>query len=101
MLVCLYVDDIIYMASTQALANKFKQGMMKMFEMSDLGLLHCFLGQEIKQGEEGVFICQKRYTENLLSKFNMLYCKKTITPMNTGDKLQLKDGIEDADARWY
>lgn len=47
LMICLYVDDIIYMGSSSALINKFKAGMMKMFEMTDLGKLHYFLGLEV------------------------------------------------------
>ncbi|KAL0383683.1 UNVERIFIED_CONTAM: Myosin-6 [Sesamum calycinum] len=43
--------------------------MMKTFEMSDLGLMHFFLGIEINQEKDGIFICQKKYSEALLKKF--------------------------------
>ncbi|BBH09483.1 F-box family protein with DUF295 [Prunus dulcis] len=43
---------------------KFKKDMMKTFEMSDLGVMHYFLGIEINQEEDGIFICRKEYTEN-------------------------------------
>lgn len=41
--------------------------MMGNFEMTDLGLLQYFLGLEVKQSEEGIFICQKKYVINLLN----------------------------------
>ena len=56
MIVCLYVDDIIYMGSDLAMVREFKSNMMATFEMTDLGLLHYFLGLEILQDEDGVFI---------------------------------------------
>lgn len=37
-LVCLYIDNIIYMGS-KSLVTNFKSGILKTFEMSDLGLL--------------------------------------------------------------
>ncbi|RVW99106.1 Retrovirus-related Pol polyprotein from transposon RE1 [Vitis vinifera] len=40
--------------------EKFRNEMMKKYEMSDMGLLHYFLGIEVYQEEDGVFICQKR-----------------------------------------
>ena len=62
--------------------REFKSNMMATFEMTDLGLLHYFLGLEILQDEDGVFIFQNRYATELLKKFNMLNCKKVATPMN-------------------
>ena len=67
--------------------------MMTMFEMTDLGLLHYFLRLEIKQGEDGVFISQRKYAEDLRS-FNLVNCKKATTPMNINENLQLEDGTE-------
>lgn len=59
LVVCLYVDDMIYMGSCESLVSKFKSSMMSTFEMTDLGLLQYFLGLEVKQSEEGIFVCQK------------------------------------------
>ncbi|XP_038704708.1 uncharacterized mitochondrial protein AtMg00810-like [Tripterygium wilfordii] len=67
--------------------------------MSDLGSLHFFLGLEVKQGKDGVFVSQKKYATDLLKKFNMLNCKMAATPMNVNEKLQLEDGTEKANAR--
>ncbi|KAL0392995.1 UNVERIFIED_CONTAM: Retrovirus-related Pol polyprotein from transposon RE2 [Sesamum radiatum] len=64
----------------------FKEDMMKTFEMSDLGLMHFFLGIEINQEKEGIFICQRKYTETLLKKFKMESCKTVTTPLVTGEK---------------
>lgn len=52
-ILCLYVDDIIYMGSSKSLIAEFKSNMMKRFEISDLGLLHYFLALVVKQGEDG------------------------------------------------
>ncbi|KAE8732360.1 phytosulfokine receptor 1-like [Hibiscus syriacus] len=56
---------------------------------------------KIKQGEDGVFICQKKYAEDLLKRFNMQNFKIAITPMNVNEKLQLEDGTEETDARAF
>ena len=54
---------------------KFKEDMMKTFEMTDLGLMNYFLGIEVSQQKEGIFIFQKKYTKALLEKFKMNSCK--------------------------
>lgn len=48
-IVCIYVDDVICMWSSKVMMVEFNQNMMKMFEMSDLGLMSYFLGLEVKQ----------------------------------------------------
>ncbi|KAJ8774867.1 hypothetical protein K2173_018126 [Erythroxylum novogranatense] len=75
--------------------------MMRMFEITDLGLLHYFLGIEIVQESSGIFICQRKYAIDLLKRFNMLNCKVVNTPMNVNEKLSLKDGTEKADRRYF
>jgi len=67
LVVCLYVDDIIYMGSSKSLIADFKACMMKTFEMTDLGLLHYFLELELKQGADGIFVKQK-YASDLLKR---------------------------------
>ena len=57
LVVCLYVDDMIYMGSCESIINEFRSSMMAKFEMTDLGLLQYFLGLEVKQNEEGIFVC--------------------------------------------
>ncbi|XP_022865666.1 uncharacterized protein LOC111385506, partial [Olea europaea var. sylvestris] len=89
------------MGSTHSLIAEFKSSMKIMFEMPDLGLLHYFLGLEVKQGEDEVFISQRKYAIDLLKKFNMVNCKAVATPMNVNEKLQFEDGTEKAIARSF
>lgn len=51
LLVCIYVDDIVYLSSSQAMIEEFRQEMKNAFKMTDLGLLSYFLGLEVKQTE--------------------------------------------------
>ncbi|XP_050896427.1 uncharacterized mitochondrial protein AtMg00810-like [Lathyrus oleraceus] len=69
--------------------------------MSDLGLLYHFLGIEAYQDEYGVFICQKRYAENILKKFGMYGCKPVDIPLVVNEKLQKEDGGGLVDASMY
>ncbi|KAL0368055.1 UNVERIFIED_CONTAM: putative mitochondrial protein [Sesamum calycinum] len=73
--------------NNEKMIQDFKEDMMKTFEMSDLGLMHFFLGIEINQEKEGIFICQRKYTETLLKKFKMESCKTVTTPL-VGEKYQ-------------
>lgn len=69
--------------------------------MSDLGLMHYFLGSEISQEEEVIFISQKKYVQDLLKKFKMYGCKVVATPLVPNEKLRKEDGTKSADASTY
>ncbi|KAL9235697.1 hypothetical protein vseg_010436 [Gypsophila vaccaria] len=92
---------MISMGSSQSLVEEFKASMMSKFEMNDLGLLKYFLGLEIKQSADGIFLCQEKYATDMLKKFNMSYCEAAITPMNVNEKLQREDGTGPADGKLY
>ena len=68
-LVQIYVDDIIF-GSTNSIMNKeFSDIMTKEFEMSNMGELSFFLGLQIKELENGIFISQEKYAKDLINKF--------------------------------
>ncbi|KAL3498624.1 hypothetical protein ACH5RR_041356 [Cinchona calisaya] len=101
LIVCLYVDDMIHMGSSSSPINEFKLCMKRKFEMSNLGLLHYFLGLEVKQVEDGIFGLQRKYATNLLKRFNMLNCKFAATPMNLNEKLQVDDETKQTNASHF
>ncbi|KAK6122535.1 hypothetical protein DH2020_043713 [Rehmannia glutinosa] len=57
------------------------------FEITDLGLMSYYLGLEVKQMEEGIFLSQTGYAKEILKKFNMIDCNPVNIPMETGLKL--------------
>lgn len=71
LIVCLYVDDLIYRGTDQSMLDDFKQSMMVEFEITDLGMMHYFLGIEVVQSAVGIFITQKKYALEILNKFKM------------------------------
>ena len=52
------------------------------FEMKDLGLMHYFLGIEVRERLEGIFLNQDKYALEILKRFDMLECKSMATPMD-------------------
>ena len=72
-----------------------------MFEMTNFGVLHYFLGLEIKQREDGIFASQKNYVKNLLKRFNMKGCKMAAPPMNANKTQHLDDGIGNVDMKKF
>ncbi|RVX15338.1 Copia protein [Vitis vinifera] len=87
--------------SSAKLIDEFKLDMMQVFEMTDLGLMTYFLGMEIKQGKDQVFICQIKYTKEILKKFKMEDCKEMNTPMNQKEKLSKDDGAEKVEETYF
>ncbi|XP_026399950.1 uncharacterized protein LOC113295832 [Papaver somniferum] len=69
--------------------------------MSDMGLLKCFLGIEVHQSEDGVFISQSKYAEKVLKKFGMLGYNPTSTPLVVNEKLKKDDGERKVDETYY
>jgi hypothetical protein len=65
LIVSLYVDDLILTASSTKTIEEFKKYIVNKYEMSDMGLLHYFLGIEVYQDKEEVFISQKMYAEKI------------------------------------
>lgn len=101
LILCLYVDDLIYTSSSDLLVEEFSKAMMTEFEMTDLGLLKYFLGIEVTQMNDGIFISQERYFSNMIHKRKMGNCKPMSTPMNTTEKFFVEDGAEKVDAQSY
>ena len=65
LIVQIYVDDIIFGSTNELLCKDFSSCMSQEFEMSMMGELKYFLGLQIKQNEEGIFINQAKYVKDL------------------------------------
>ncbi|KAK2993694.1 hypothetical protein RJ640_027046 [Escallonia rubra] len=63
--------------------TNFKKAMTKEFEMTDIGEMSYFLGVEVKQMEDGIFMSQKKYAEQILSRFRMKDCNPVAIPAET------------------
>ncbi|KAL6333170.1 hypothetical protein AAG906_028353 [Vitis piasezkii] len=101
LIVSLYVDDLLVTGSNAGFVNKFKAEMEQVFEMTDLGEMSYFLGMEVHQKQNEIFICQQKYAKEILKKFKMEECKPTSTPMNQKEKFCKEDGAEKVDEGLY
>ena len=81
LIVCLYVDDLIFTGNLSI--ELFKTTMKKEFEMTDLGLMKYFLGIEVSQTDDGIFVCQTKYAHDVWKRFKILNCKLASTPVAT------------------
>jgi hypothetical protein len=57
--------------------------------MKDLGLMHYFLGLEVWQSPNKIFLNQGKYVVEILKRFDMLECKSMTTPMERNLKLMV------------
>ena len=96
-----YVDDIIFGCNKDSLVQWFASAMESEFEMSMIGELSFFLGLQITQRSEGMFISQEKYLREMLKRFQMEDSKPVGTPMVTGCKLSKDDDSPDVDQSSY
>jgi hypothetical protein len=97
----LYVDDLILTGSDSKILNHVKTSLKKKFEMTDLGFLHYFLGLQVLQTNEGIFLSQSKYACDLLHRFHMENCKPTPSPFQSGVKLVATCTSPKVDATLY
>jgi hypothetical protein len=83
----IYVDDIIFGATIDSLAHEFSEEMKLEFEMSMIGELNYFLGLQVKQTTEGIFISQSKYAKDLVKRFGLDGKSCARTPMSTSIKI--------------
>jgi hypothetical protein len=60
-----------------------------------------FLGIQVKQTKQGIFVHQVKYTKDLMKKFNMPELKPVSTPMSTTMVLDLDENGKTVDQREY
>ena len=88
LLVCLCVDDLIFIENSLSMIKEFKASMVKEFEMTGIGLMAHFLGLEVKQRKEGIFISQAHYAKEILDKFAMKNCHRVDTDSNWNEAIK-------------
>ncbi|GJR31382.1 retrovirus-related pol polyprotein from transposon TNT 1-94 [Tanacetum coccineum] len=87
LLVQIYVDDIIFAASTPELCDLFAKIMCLKFKMLMMGKISFFLGLQISQSLRGIFINQSKYALESLKKYGFDFCDPVDTPMVEKSKL--------------
>ena len=97
----IYVDDIIFGSTNEKFCEEFSKVMTNRFEMSMMGELKYFLGFQVKQLKEGTFLCQTKYTQDMLKKFGMEKAKHAKTPMSSNGHLDLNEEGKPVDQKLY
>ncbi|GJV86497.1 putative ribonuclease H-like domain-containing protein [Tanacetum coccineum] len=101
LLVRVYVDDIIFRSTRKSVCTEFEQMMHNRFQMSSMGELTFFLGLQVQQKEDGIFISQDKYVADILKKFDFVTVKTASTPIETNKALIKDEEAENVDVHLY
>ncbi|GJX01218.1 putative ribonuclease H-like domain-containing protein [Tanacetum coccineum] len=101
LLVQVYVDDIIFGSTKKELCNAFEKLLHKKFQMSSMGELTFFLGLQVQQKKDGIFISQDKYVAEILKKFRFTEVNTASTPMKTQKPLLKDEDGEEVDVHMY
>ena len=97
----IYVDDIIFGPTNQDLCVHFAKEMQSEFEMSMMRELSFFLGLQVKQCKDGIFINQAKYIKDMLKKFGFEDVRGIGTPMSPITKLDKNEKEKDVNQKLY
>lgn len=97
MIVSVYVDDLLFTGNDDELLEEFKCSMKKEFDMNDLGKMRYFLGIEVMQRDDGIFICQKKYAAEVIERFGMKDYNPVSNPIVPGQKIGRDEAGEKVD----
>ncbi|GJZ75298.1 retrovirus-related pol polyprotein from transposon TNT 1-94 [Tanacetum coccineum] len=101
LLVQVYVDDIIFGSTKRSWCDKFEALMKSRFQMSSMGELTFFLGLQVRQNEDDIFISQDKYVAEILKKFDFANVKTASTLIETQKPLTNDEEAADVDVHLY
>ena len=80
-LLVMCVDDIVITLNDMAGISSLKPFLHSQFYTKDLGMLKYFLGIEVMRSKRGIFLSQRKYVLDLLSKTRKLVKKSHVIPL--------------------
>ena len=86
-ILAMYVDDILLAGKSQQKIAQVKPDLRKRFWLKDMGELHHFIGINVQQCSNEIWIGQPSYTQTSIKKFGMEHCKPANIPVTPGTKL--------------
>nr|GEX46573.1 retrovirus-related Pol polyprotein from transposon TNT 1-94 [Tanacetum cinerariifolium] len=101
LLVQVYVDVIIFGSTKKEMCTEFEKMIHKKFQMSSMRELTYFLGLQVTQKDDGIFINQDKYVDEILKKFGFSTVKTASTPMETLKSLLKDENAKDVDVHLY
>nr|GEU80245.1 hypothetical protein [Tanacetum cinerariifolium] len=101
LMVQVYVDDIFFGSTKKELCIEFEKMMHMKFQMSAMGELTFFLGLQVKQKKDGIFISQDKYVTEISNKFRFTKVKTASTPIETQKPLLKDEDGKEVDVHMY
>ena len=92
LLVC--VDDVLIASNDKDKVDQFKLLLDQKFKLKDLVDLRYFLGLEIARSDQGIALCQRKYTLEVLNDASFLGCRPAKTLMDQNIRLSKYEGEE-------
>lgn len=83
-IIIISVDDLIFTGNDEVMMSEFKSSMLREFDMSDSGKMRFFLGIEVLQKSDGIYIHQRRYALEVLRRFGMMESNSVGSPIVPG-----------------
>ncbi|KAJ9561064.1 hypothetical protein OSB04_006224 [Centaurea solstitialis] len=100
-IVQIYVDDIIFASTKPEMCQEFENTMKSQFKMSMMGELTFFLGLQVRQRPDGIFINQAKYVQDLLKRFDFGGSNSAATPMPRNFQLTADTSGKPVDQKPY
>ncbi|KAJ9544501.1 hypothetical protein OSB04_024208 [Centaurea solstitialis] len=100
-IVKIYVDDIIFASTKPEMCKEFENTMKSQFKMSLMGKLTFFLGLQVRQRPDGIFINQPKYVQDLLKRFDFGGSNSAATPMPKNFQLTADSSGTPVDQKTY
>jgi len=96
-----YVEDILLTRSNSELLHKLINLLSSEFKLRDLGMVHYFLGIEVKPTFMGILLSQQKYATDIISRAGMSSCKPVDTPSSPSSALTTQSGAPYSDSTKY
>jgi len=97
MIAQIYVDDIVFGGMSNQMVQQFVKQIQSEFEICLVGELTYFLGLQLKQMEDTIFISQSKYAKSIMKKFGLESASHKRTHVTTHLKLSIDEKCEDVD----
>ncbi|KAJ9552400.1 hypothetical protein OSB04_016445 [Centaurea solstitialis] len=93
-IVQIYMDDIIFASTKPEMCQEFENTMKSQFKISMMGELTFFLGLQVRQRPDGIFINQSKYVHDLLKRFDFGGSNSAATPMPKNFQLNADSSVK-------
>lgn len=92
MVVLLYVDNMIITRNNKEEVSRLQDELAIKFDIKKFGELYSFIGLEVINMKNGIFVSRESYAKKLVERFGLNQSKKCSTPLDVNKKLRREEG---------